>query len=47
MILAEGAPNPMQGERSAMVYCNFVNSALASLRMGMSGSAFFQSVRKS
>ena len=28
-------------------YCNFAYSALASFRMGMSGSAFFQSVRKS
>jgi len=28
-------------------YFNFAYSALASLRMGMSGSAFFQSVRKS
>src|SRR5207253_7564281 len=29
------------------VYCSFAHSALACLRMGMSGSASFQSVRKS
>ena len=28
-------------------YCSFAYSALASFRMGMSGSASFQSVRKS
>ena len=28
-------------------YCNFAYSALACFRMGMSGSASFQSVRKS
>ena len=28
-------------------YCNFAYSALACLRMGMSGSAFFHSVKKS
>jgi len=28
-------------------YCSFVYSALASFRMGMSGSASFQSMRKS
>ena len=32
---------------SAINYCNFAYSALASFRMGMSGSASFQSVRKS
>jgi hypothetical protein len=29
------------------LYCNFANSALACLRMGMSGSASFQRARKS
>jgi len=32
-----------QGSRS---YCSFAYSALACLRIGMSGSASFQSVRK-
>jgi hypothetical protein len=31
----------------ALSYCSFAYSALASFRMGMSGSASFQSVRKS
>jgi hypothetical protein len=33
-----------EGQRS---YCSFAYSALACLKIGMSGSAFFQSVRKS
>jgi len=32
---------------SVILYCSFAYSALASLKMGMSGSASFQSVRKS
>jgi hypothetical protein len=33
--------------RTFSSYCSFAYSALASFRMGMSGSASFQSVRKS
>jgi len=37
-----------KGRRSALsAYSSFAYSALASFRMGMSGSASFQSVRKS
>jgi hypothetical protein len=38
--------NPTAAEK-ARCYCNFAYSALASFRMGMSGSASFQRVRKS
>ena len=36
-----------QEEKGNTYYCNFANSALACFRMGMSGSASFQSGRKS
>ena len=35
------------GARTFSSYCSFAYSALACFRMGMSGSAFFQRVRKS
>lgn len=37
----------LHGSLTDQVYCRFANSALACLRMGMSGSASFHRVRKS
>jgi len=40
--------DPYVVERAVLIrYCSFAYSAPASLRMGMSGSASFQSARKS
>jgi len=45
-VLRHGPHVVCDGERF-LSYCNFANSALASFRIGMLGSASFQGVRKS
>ena len=41
-------PQRLRGQRAfSLAYCNFAYSLLACFRMGMSGSASFQRVRKS
>jgi hypothetical protein len=47
LVFFDNSSKKTKGKNTPRTYCNFAYSALAAMRMGMSGSASFHSVRKS